>query len=238
MTDPKLEQAIAVLERIHPGRRKYARIVLDALAEAHVEIAVLKENWLAEEKRCAAAEAKLAEAQAAHDTEFRQRRIFEEKLKEAEAREAKLREALEQIGEGAGPFSRDPLEHAANCIKAMKRIARDALVASPEPVRTPSIRTRILTMMECRGWSTHWVHRSAYLHLEAAELAEAVRGKRGDALDESADVLMTMLALSPFDLDVIVAAAEAKVSHLMDAPPYKGEEHAASPEPAPPEEKP
>ena len=38
-----------------------------------------------------------------------------------------LRAALEAIEEGRGGFSRDPLEHAANCIEAMRKIAHDAL---------------------------------------------------------------------------------------------------------------
>ena len=85
------------------------------------------------------------------------------------------------------------------------------------------LRTRILEMMKHREWSTHWIHRSAYLHLESAELAEAVRGKRGDTLDESADVLITMLALSPHNLPEIVQAATAKVESLMTKPRYAGE---------------
>jgi len=36
-------------------------------------------------------------------------------------------EALEEIVEGKGPFSTDPLTHAANCIEAMQEIARAAL---------------------------------------------------------------------------------------------------------------
>ncbi len=35
--------------------------------------------------------------------------------------------ALEEIAEGAGPFSRDPLTHAENCIDDMKERARAAL---------------------------------------------------------------------------------------------------------------
>lgn len=35
--------------------------------------------------------------------------------------------ALEEIAEGAGPFSQDPLEHAANTIEAMKELARAAI---------------------------------------------------------------------------------------------------------------
>jgi len=87
-----------------------------------------------------------------------------------------------------------------------------------------TLRQRVLTMMASRGWSTHWIHRSAYLHLEAAELAEAVRGKRGDTLDESGDVLITLLALSPHSLPEIIGAAERKLARLETSPPYAGEE--------------
>lgn len=36
-------------------------------------------------------------------------------------------EALREIAKGEGAFSRDPLEHAGNCIDSMKEIARAAL---------------------------------------------------------------------------------------------------------------
>lgn len=39
----------------------------------------------------------------------------------------RLRAALSKISEGRGPFSRDPYEHACNCIESMKQIAADAL---------------------------------------------------------------------------------------------------------------
>jgi len=86
------------------------------------------------------------------------------------------------------------------------------------------LRASILAMMAKRGWCVHWTHRSAYLHLEAAELAEAVRGKRGSTLDESADVLITLLALSPHGLPEIEAAAREKVERLANASAYAGEE--------------
>ena len=35
--------------------------------------------------------------------------------------------ALKEISEGAGPFSQDPLKHAANTIEAMKELARAAI---------------------------------------------------------------------------------------------------------------
>jgi predicted nucleic acid-binding Zn-ribbon protein len=38
-----------------------------------------------------------------------------------------LKSALSEIAEGRGPFSRDPLEHADNCIEDMKRIATEAI---------------------------------------------------------------------------------------------------------------
>lgn len=82
----------------------------------------------------------------------------------------------------------------------------------------------VLKVFALRDWSLHWTHRSAYLHLEAAELAEAVRGKRGDPLEEAADVLITLLALSQFDLADIEAAARAKLTTLLTRPPYPGEQ--------------
>lgn len=36
-------------------------------------------------------------------------------------------EALREISRGAGPFSRDPLTHADNCIDAMKALAIEAI---------------------------------------------------------------------------------------------------------------
>jgi len=36
-------------------------------------------------------------------------------------------EALKEISRGAGPFSRDPLTHADNCIDAMKALALEAI---------------------------------------------------------------------------------------------------------------
>ena len=47
----------------------------------------------------------------------------------AELRERvkKLEEKLNLITEGAGPYSMDPLQHAANTIEAMKKLAQEAL---------------------------------------------------------------------------------------------------------------
>lgn len=40
---------------------------------------------------------------------------------------ARAREALKEISEGKGAFSRDPFQHAQNCIEDMKQLALDAL---------------------------------------------------------------------------------------------------------------
>lgn len=109
--------------------------------------------------------------------------------------------------------------------RLLYRLTRNEAAARAEAL---DLRDRVLAMCRHRGWSTHWIHRSAYLHLEAAELAEAVRGKRGDPLDESADVLITLLALSPHSLPEILEAAERKVAALMAKPPYPGEERDAA----------
>ena len=44
-----------------------------------------------------------------------------------------LEEALRQIAKGEGPFSRDPLTHAANCVENMQKIAIDALQKVKQP---------------------------------------------------------------------------------------------------------
>ena len=40
---------------------------------------------------------------------------------------AELLEALKEIAKGTGGFSRDPLEHASNCIDYMKGLAEKAI---------------------------------------------------------------------------------------------------------------
>lgn len=78
-----------------------------------------------------------------------------------------------------------------------------------------TLRKRVLRTVERMGWSLNWTDRCAALHLEASELTEAVRGKRGDTLEESADVLITLLAHSPHELDEIVSRAERKLLELV-----------------------
>lgn len=86
----------------------------------------------------------------------------------------------------------------------------------------------VVAMCKRRGWSMHWTHRGAYLHLESSELIESVRGK-GDStpLEEAGDVLLVLMSITehagiPFS--DVVNAAKRKLAWLNEAPPYEGEE--------------
>ena len=48
-------------------------------------------------------------------------------LERLRQQKARLVDALQEIALGEGPFNRDPLTHAANCIDAMKHLAAMAL---------------------------------------------------------------------------------------------------------------
>lgn len=54
----------------------------------------------------------------------------------------------------------------------------------------------VLEDCRARGWKTDWSARGCYLHLEASELIEALRGK-GDSTptEEAADVLRVFLSI-------------------------------------------
>jgi hypothetical protein len=86
---------------------------------------------------------------------------------------------------------------------------------------------RALDVCKQRGWSLRWDARLAQMTCESAEFAEAVRGKRGDPVEEAGDMLFVLMSWTesagiPF-ADV-VAAAERKCLRLEIVPRYKGEE--------------
>lgn len=87
---------------------------------------------------------------------------------------------------------------------------------------------KIIKMCEKRGWSLHWTCRGAYLHLEASELIECIRGKRrGDKTEEAADVLIVLMSITEsngIDWRSVLSQADKKVSELMTKPKYAGEE--------------
>lgn len=85
----------------------------------------------------------------------------------------------------------------------------------------------VLAMCKARGWSLHWTHRGAYLHLETSELIEAVRGKRGSVVDEAGDVLLVLMSITEYagiPFTEVVGATTAKVDGLFTKPHYAGEE--------------
>lgn len=87
---------------------------------------------------------------------------------------------------------------------------------------------RVLAVCKKRDWSLHWTARGAYLHLEASELIEAVRGKRGDPKAEAADVLIVLMSITQSNgvaWQDVIAQAESTVTRLENAPRYAGEEY-------------
>ena len=48
------------------------------------------------------------------------------------------------------------------------------------------------------GWKKDWSQGGCYTHLEVSEFIEAVRGKKGDPVDELGDVLFTVLAVADY----------------------------------------
>lgn len=96
-----------------------------------------------------------------------------------------------------------------------------------EGTKTDSaIAKRVVEMCKKRGWPLHWAGRGVYLHLEASELIESLRGKRGDPVEESADVLMVLMSITEsagIPWNTVVATARRKVEELMVKGPYPGE---------------
>jgi NTP pyrophosphatase (non-canonical NTP hydrolase) len=62
--------------------------------------------------------------------------------------------------------------------------------------------------------------------LEVAELAEAVRGKQGNPVQEAGDVLLALASLLEahnIPMESVIEEAHRKIDALMDAPRYWGE---------------
>jgi len=69
---------------------------------------------------------------------------------------------------------------------------------------------------EIMGWEKDWSRGGCYIHLEASEFIEALRGK-GDPLEELGDVLFTILAVADYyNLDLIQALeiGRGKLKHI------------------------
>lgn len=110
-----------------------------------------------------------------------------------------------------------------------------------EPAQTPgpipdgaaiaTMPQRMLAVCKKRRWDISWPARGAYLHLEASELIEAVRGKHGDPKEEAGDVLLVLMSIteaSGIPWPAVVCAANRKLRSLEQSGPYKGEETESS----------
>jgi NTP pyrophosphatase (non-canonical NTP hydrolase) len=86
----------------------------------------------------------------------------------------------------------------------------------------------VIEVCKARNWSLHWTARGAYLHLEASELIEAIRGKGNSTPQaEAADVLIVLMSITQnagIRFSGVVNAAKATLQMLRMKPPYKGEE--------------
>jgi len=103
-------------------------------------------------------------------------------------------------------------------IDAPSGVGVDALVRRLGP--------RSLLLCRTRDWSTEWDARTAQMLCEVAELAEAIRGKRGNPVQEAGDVLLvlaSMLEANGITMESALDEAHRKIDALMDMPRYQGE---------------
>lgn len=85
---------------------------------------------------------------------------------------------------------------------------------------------RMVSVCNRRRWDLRWESRAAHLHLEASELIEALRNKRGDPCEEAGDVLavlMSIVARNHLDWAEIIRRLDDKLSKLEVSGRYSGE---------------
>lgn len=66
------------------------------------------------------------------------------------------------------------------------------------------------------NWTKNWIKGGCYIHLEASEFIEALRGK-GDPIDELGDLLITIFSVCEnYDISIMdgIAAARRKMSEI------------------------
>lgn len=118
----------------------------------------------------------------------------------------------------------------AELIRALRN-AWPTLLAALRQQGGDNLPAAVVAMCKRRGWSMHWTHRGAYLHLESSELIEAIRGKHGDPLKEAADVLLVLMSITEYAgiawADVL-RQCRTKLDELMTKPRYAGEEFDAA----------
>jgi hypothetical protein len=121
--------------------------------------------------------------------------------------------------------------HCSRILDAIDLIEANDFGAAQPPNALPA---RVLAMCKKRGWDLSWSSRGVYLHLEASELTEALRGKHGDPLSEAADVLLVLMSITenagiPWG-DVLEQTAMT-CARLEVCDPYPGEERGALTQP-------
>jgi hypothetical protein len=89
-----------------------------------------------------------------------------------------------------------------------------------------NLRDAARTLCRTRNWSLRPLHRLGALTEEAAELNKAIRGKGGDVIEETGDVLFTALAMVPEEVSMydVLQVNRDKRERLKTAPPYAGED--------------
>ena len=85
----------------------------------------------------------------------------------------------------------------------------EQIIASKE---LNDLATRCSEVAKEKGWKTDWTEGGSYLHLEASEFVESIRGKKGIPHKELADVMFVVLAMAKDNsismLDVLSAMIE------------------------------
>ena len=139
-----------------------------------------------------------------------------------------IRAALERLLE---LDKSSPMQDGQWATKHENAIA-DAIKALEAEPAGEGLAPRVLAMCKQRNWGLDWMCRGAYLHLEASELIEALRGKRGDPTAEAADVLLVLMSITENAgiawADVVQQTA-ATCSRLEGCDQYPGEERMDNP---------
>lgn len=70
-------------------------------------------------------------------------------------------------------------------------------------VNYQKLQERVHAVCQSEGWEKSWKGGGCYLHLEASELIEALRGKGNNPTEEGGDVLFTLFALlAHYDINI------------------------------------
>jgi hypothetical protein len=168
----------------------------------------------------------------------------------AEAKHAQLLDVQKTLSEVADALSQSEVNGAPVATDAeIRKVYDDAYDNGPEDGFAPTLRAaydygrstvaaqppnalpaRILTMCKKRGWDLSWSSRGVYLHLEASELIEALRGKHGDPLSEAADVLLVLMSITEnagIPWGNVLEQTAVTCARLEVCDPYPGEERGA-----------